>query len=94
VDDICGAATDASSGVYLAQASIRQVAAPTNYWNPGTGFTSATEVLMSATYASSTWTLAFPGANLIAGKQYTIRALVTDNAGNTATTSTTFTFNP
>lgn len=95
VDDICGSAADASSGVNQVQASIRQAAAPGSYWNPATpGFSSATEILMGTSFASPTWTLGFAGSNLTAGTQYTIRALVTDNAGNTATTSTTFTFNP
>ena len=49
---------------------------------------------MSTSFTSPTWTLGFAGSNFTAGAQYTIRALVTDNAGNTATTSTTFTFNP
>ena len=95
VDDICGSASDASSGVSQVQASVRQAGAPNTYWNPATpGFGSATEILMSASFASPTWTLGFAGSNFSAGSQYTIRALVTDKAGNTATTSTTFTFNP
>jgi hypothetical protein len=95
VDDICGSAGDASSGVNQVQASVRQAAAPNSYWNPATpGFSSATEILLSTSFASPTWTLGFAGSNLAAGAQYTIRALATDNAGNTATTSTTFTFNP
>ena len=36
VDDVCGSASDASSGVYQVQASVRQTAAPNNYWNPAT----------------------------------------------------------
>ena len=95
MDDICGSASDASSGVYQVQTSVRQTAAPNDYWNAASpGFTSATEILMSDGFASPTWTLGFAGANFTAGVQYTIRTLVTDKAGNTATTSTTFTFNP
>ena len=41
---------------------------------------------MSTSFASPTWTLGFAGSNFAAGSQYTIRALVTDKAGNTATT--------
>jgi len=94
-DDICGSAADASSGVNQVQVSVRQAAAPSNYWNPGApGFTSASEILIPGSFVSPTWTLLFAGSNLTAGAQYTIRVVATDNAGNSATTSTTFTFNP
>ena len=44
--DICGTATDATSGVAGVQVSLRQAAAPSLYWNPATSsFSSATEVL-------------------------------------------------
>jgi hypothetical protein len=94
-DDICGTATDASSGVNQVQLSIRQAGSPNNYWNPATpGFTSSAEILLTTTLTPPNWALVFPAANLATSTAYTVRALATDNAGNTASTSTTFTFTP
>jgi hypothetical protein len=92
--DICGTASDASSGVAGVQVSLRQAAAPSLYWNPATSsFSSATEVLMPATGTTS-WSLAAASAWFTNLSSYTIRAVATDAASNTATTSTTFTFKP
>jgi hypothetical protein len=92
--DICGTASDASSGVAGVQVSLRQAAAPSLYWNPATSsFSSATEVLMPATGTTS-WSLAAASAWFTNLSSYTIRAVATDSASNTATTSTTFTFKP
>lgn len=92
--DICGTATDASSGVASVQLSLRQAAAPSLYWNPATSsFSSSTEVLMPATLAS-TWSLAAASSWFTNLSSYTVRAVATDSASNTATTSTTFTFRP
>jgi hypothetical protein len=92
--DICGTASDASSGVAGIQVSLRQAAAPSLYWNPATSsFSSATEVLMPAT-GTTGWSLAAASAWFTNLSSYTIRAVATDSASNTATTSTTFTFKP
>ena len=94
--DICGTASDATSGLASVQVSIKQAAAPGLYWNPATSsFSSATEVLMPATGTTS-WSLAAASAWFTNLTSYTIRAYATDAASNTTTTpaSTTFTFKP
>ena len=92
--DICGTASDAASGLANVQISIRQASGAALYWNPGTSsFSSATEVLMPATGTSS-WSLAAAAAWFTNLSPYTIRAVATDAASNTGTTSTTFTFKP
>ena len=55
---------------------------------------SATEVLSNATLALASWSFPMAGAAYTNATGYTPRALVTDSACNTATTSTTFTFSP
>jgi hypothetical protein len=91
--DICGTASDASSGLWSVQASLRLAPAGL-YWNPATSsFSSATEVLMPVTGTSS-WSLAAAAAWFTSGTSYTIRAVATDSASNPGTASTTFTFNP
>jgi hypothetical protein len=92
--DICGTASDAGSGVATVQVSLRQASAPSLYWNPATSsFSSATEVLMPATGTTS-WSLTAASAWFTNLTAYTIRAVATDSASNSATTSTTFTFKP
>jgi hypothetical protein len=93
--DVCGTATDASSGVWGVQVSLRQATSPSLYWNPATGsFSSATEVLMPATPTLPNWSLAAASAWFTNLSSYTIRAVATDSAANAATVSTTFTFAP
>ncbi len=95
IADVCGTATDATAGVAKVQASFRQSAAPSLYWDPGLlTFSSATEVLSSATLALPSWSLPMGAAAFTNATGYTLRAVATDAAGNTATTSTTFTFSP
>lgn len=84
---ICGTAADAGSGVASTRVSVRRGSG--NYWN-GTSFGSSTEVLITATGTTS-WSLPFPASNMTADGAYTVRALTTDNVGNTATASNTFT---
>jgi hypothetical protein len=94
-DDICGTASDATSGVASVQLSLRQAAAPAMYWNPTASlFSSSTEVLMPGTLSLPSWTFPAASAWFAAGSSYTIRAVATDGAANTQTTSTTFTFAP
>ena len=83
---ICGTASDDGTGVSSAAVSIRQGTG--NYWN-GTSFGNATEVLLPATGTTS-WSFAFLATNFPADGSYTVRAVATDLAGNTATTSTPF----
>lgn len=92
--DICGTAGDATSGLANVQVSIKQASAPGLYWNPATSsFSSATEVLMPATGTSS-WSLAAAAACFTNLSPYTIRAVATDAASNTAATTSNFTFKP
>jgi type II secretory pathway pseudopilin PulG len=84
---ICGTAAATGSGVAVVSASIRQGSG--NYWN-GSAFASASEVLLPATGTTS-WSLAFAGGNFPATGSYTVRAVVTDTAGGTASTSSSFT---
>jgi hypothetical protein len=92
--DICGTASDAGSGVASVQVSLRQAASPGLYWNPATSsFSSATEVLMPAT-GTTVWSLPAASAWFANLGSYTIRAVAADSASNSATTSTTFTFQP
>ena len=94
VDDVCGTASDASAGVWQVQVSFRQSAAPNLYWDGANGFLSATEVLTGATWASPNWNLPMAAARFINNTGYTIRAVSTDKAGNSASASTSFTFHP
>jgi hypothetical protein len=92
--DVCGTGSDAGSGVASVGVSLRQASAPGLYWNPATSsFSSATEVLMPATGTTS-WSLPAASAWFTNLTSYTIRAVATDAASNTAAASTTFTFRP
>jgi hypothetical protein len=84
---ICGTARDTGGGVASVAVSARQGSSG-NYWN-GAAFASATEVLLPATGTTS-WSLPFPAANFPAEGSYTVRAVGTDDAGNTGTMTTTF----
>ena len=84
---ICGTAADVGSSVASVKVSVRQGSG--NYWD-GTSFASASEVLLTASGTTS-WSLAFPATNFPTEGSYTVRAVATDRAGNTASTSTTFT---
>lgn len=84
---ICGTATDVGSSVASVEVSTRQGSG--NYWD-GTSFASASEVLVPASGTTS-WSLPFPADNFPAEGSYTVRAVSTDFAGNTVSTSTTFT---
>ena len=95
VADVCGTATDATAGVATVQVSFRQAAAPSLYWDPVQAtFSSSSEALSSSTLALPAWSLPMAATPFTNGTGYTLRALATDAAGNTATTSTTFTFSP
>jgi hypothetical protein len=94
-DDLCGTATDATAGVFSVQYSLRQSAAPNLYWNPATSsFSSAGEVLIPATLALPNWSALAAASMFTNTTGYTVRAVSTDKSSNTATTSTSFTFNP
>jgi len=93
--DICGTASDTSSGVATVQVSLRQTFAPGLYWDPATSsFSSASEVLMPAT-GTTAWSLAAASAWFTTSTSYTIRAVATDSASNaSAPASTIFTWKP
>jgi len=90
---ICGTATDNSggSGVKSVAVSVQSTSGTNSgkYWSPTTptGFTSATEVKMAATYLAGSWLLSFPASNLTDGT-YSVRVYATDNASNTQATAT------
>jgi hypothetical protein len=93
-EDVCGTASDATAGIAAVQFSLRQSAPPNRYFDPDTAsFSSATEVLMPAAYASG-WTAAAASAWFTNLTGYTLRAVATDAAANTTSASTTFTFRP
>jgi hypothetical protein len=93
--DVCGTTTDATSGVASVQLSLRQAASPNMYWSPTASlFSSPTEVLMPAALTLSSWSLPAAAGWFSNGSAYTIRAVATDGAANTASTSQTFTFAP
>jgi len=93
--DVCGTASDATAGIAGVSMSLRQAAAPSLYWNPATSsFSSATEVLIPATLALPNWSLAAAASWFTNLSSYTLRAVATDSAANTASASTTFTFKP
>ena len=81
---ICGTIADAS-GLTSGQVSIRQGTG--NYWN-GSSFASTTEVFQPFTTASG---LPFPITNFPTNASYTVHGTATDPAGNTTTTTSTFT---
>ncbi len=96
-DTICGTASDnaGGSGAKSVSVSVQATSGANSgkYWDPSApaGFKSATEVKLSATYASGNWTLAFPAANLADGT-YTVSSYATDNAGNTQSSATVSSF--
>lgn len=81
--DICGTA---GSGAQDVRISIRRGSG--NYWD-GTDFSSATEVLFTAT-GTSNWTYGFAAANFPADDSYTIRSVTRDALGNSRSATTTF----
>ena len=81
--DVCGTA---GSGAEDVRVSIRKGTG--NYWD-GTGFSSATEVLFTAS-GTADWSYGFAAANFPSDDSYTLRAVVRDLAGNTRSASTTF----
>ena len=83
---ICGSATD-PTGVASVAVSIRSGTG--NYWN-GTGFASASEVLVPAT-GTTTWSYAFPATAFPTDGAYTVRVVATNLTGGTASVSATFT---
>ena len=59
-----------------------------NYWNSSdSAFDSATPVFNVVTLGQATWSFAFPAANLINGKTYTVQSQATDNFSDVETPS-------
>ncbi len=86
--DLCGTASDPQGSLARVDVSIRRDGTST-YWN-GTGFSSATEVLLPVTGTNS-WSYAMAAAAFPAEGQYTLSARATDGAGLTATDTVVFT---
>jgi hypothetical protein len=86
IGDVCGTAAD-SNGVSKVEVSILQVASG-KYWS-GTQFLSGPERLQSVSGTTS-WNYALAASALTDGS-YSLRALATDLAGRTTSTTTTFT---
>lgn len=84
---VCGTASDALSSLSTVRVSLRR-ASTGLYWN-GSSFASSTEVLLTPTGTAS-WRLAFAGSSFPAEGSYTARAVATDSAGNTGSTSVSF----
>jgi len=84
--DMCGTASDATSGLSTVRVSLRNVDSGL-YWN-GTSFAAAAEVLLTPAGTTS-WVLAFVSGNFPEAT-FTLRAVATDAAGNTASASRTF----
>jgi hypothetical protein len=86
--DFCGTATDAGNNLTGVQVSVKRSSDGT-YWN-GTAFSGTSEQLLNASGTGS-WNLVFPASNFPATGSYVVRAVATDTAGNTTSSSTTFT---
>ncbi|HVL63810.1 MAG TPA: Ig-like domain-containing protein [Actinomycetota bacterium] len=81
--DLCGTAGTGATEVLV---SIRTSGG--TYWN-GSAFASATEVLLTASGTTS-WSFPFAASNLPEGS-YVVRAVARDAAGNTGSSSSSFT---
>ncbi len=88
VGDVCGTASDPQGNLARVHVSIQR-ASTSLYWN-GTGFTSATEVFLTAA-GTSTWSYAMAAASFPAEGDYTFVARATDSGGLSATDSLTIT---
>ena len=90
--NVCGTATDATSGVASTQVSIQQ-GSTSKYWDPNTtSFSSVSEVKVTA-LGTTSWSLGlFPAANFPAEGSYTVRSYATDAAGNASATPAGTTF--
>ena len=85
---LSGTTADNVSGVQSEQVSILDVTTG-KYWT-GTGFTSSTEIFVTASLAnpgavSTTWSVPFAGSNFASDGTYRIHAVATDAAGNAET---------
>jgi large repetitive protein len=81
---ISGTASDAGSGVASVAVAIENTT--TGLWWTGTSFT-ASSASYQAAVGTSTWTYAFPAANLTTGDGYAVTSQASDNAGNVGTSS-------
>ena len=87
---ICGTASATSPAtVSNVKVSVRQGTG--NYWSgSGSSFTSAPEVLVTAT-GTTTWNLNFPATNFPADGSYTVHVVATDSSAASSSVSRTFT---
>jgi Tol biopolymer transport system component len=84
--DMCGTASDATTGVHTAQYSVRRNGTVNKYWD-GTAFTATNETFFNAT-GTTAWSTLFPFSRFPADGSYTMNARGVDNAGNVAAGST------
>jgi hypothetical protein len=85
---ICGTSGDALSGV--ASIGVRvQRQSDSRYWN---GATWVTDVQTLSPTGTTSWDLPLAASALSDGVAYTVTAIATDAAGNTATATSTFTY--
>jgi hypothetical protein len=85
---ITGTASDALSGVASVALTIEDTTT-SQYWNGSTWQGGATTVTPSGT---TTWSYGLAGANLTDSNEYSVMALVTDNASISTTASSSFGF--
>jgi hypothetical protein len=85
--DICGSASDASSGVSKVEISVLR--ASTGLYLTGTTFTAASQNWITATGTTS-WSYALAAATFPGDGTYTLFVRATDAVGNIGTTSTAF----
>ncbi len=87
---LCGTVADAGSGLQLVDLSFRRSSGGL-YWN-GSSFASTTEVFNPVSVSSGNWSFPFSSASFPATGSYVLKLRATDNAGNVATFSRTFTY--
>ena len=85
--DICGTATDATSGVATVEISVQR--ASTGLYLTGTTFSAASQTWGTATGTTS-WSYAIAATTFPADGSYTVFVRAADTVGNAATTSTPF----
>jgi hypothetical protein len=77
----------ANSGGTLAGVAVAVEDTTTGLWWGGSAFNQATQTFVPVSSGTTSWSLAFPAANLTSGHSYTVVVQATDSLGNTATSS-------
>ncbi len=90
---IAGTSSDATSGVASVQVSVQQGNGANSCWiGSGSTFTAACPNYVATGGTTASWTKAFTSADFNGDGAYTVKALATDNAGNTSTATNTFNY--